>query len=251
MSASPMREQMSSHYRKLLGLLFTAALGAVTMVGCGGDDPVAPPPDLGSSSVTFLHVNPGRDAAVAFFRADTIQIGSGATATPQYAGFFKATVPNGTNLKYTAKATSGQVLASGTGSHDSSKIATVVYAGDALLHEIFVASTTRIEPGAGNVAIRFIHAAKDAGARILKANSANGTTISTQSYKGASGSYVTIPATTTSIWIVDTATTNPKAPIEVQIGDLSAATSWSVVFFGTENPVQPSLAWTGQLIADE
>ena len=148
-------------------------------------------------------------------------------------------------------ASSALVLGSGTGSHDSSKITTIVYAGDALLHEIFVATTTRIDPGAGNVAIRFIHAAKDAGARILKANSANGTTIATQSYKGASGSYVSIPTTTASLWIVDTATTNPKPPIEVPVLDLTSATSWSVVFYGTENPVTPNLAWTGQLIADE
>ncbi|MCE2504464.1 MAG: hypothetical protein J4G05_10470 [Chlorobi bacterium] len=40
-----------------LAVLFPGSFG---LTGCGEDDPVVPPKDLGFSSVTFLHANPGR-----------------------------------------------------------------------------------------------------------------------------------------------------------------------------------------------
>lgn len=232
---------------KVLWGLLVIAVSGMTAVGCGDDDPVDPPKDFGTSSVTFLHANPGRDGEVAFFRGETTRIGSDALG---YAETFKATVPNGENLNYTIKSLSGQTLTSSTGTHDSSQYAMVVYTGDAVTDEAFVVATKKISTSTGNVAVRFVHAAKDAGERSLHINDSTGAAVQQNlAYKAGSTTYVSVPVLgTNSFWIVDPSHSTPA--IEVPV-NLAFGSAWTIVFHGARNAIDPNLAWKGTPVADQ
>lgn len=224
--------------------LFTLLLGGTMLSGCGEDDPVTPP-DFGESSITFLHANPGRSSGVAFFRGDTTRIGTGTTA---YGQFFTATTPNNPSVKYSVKATDGTTLRSVTGSQDSAKRTMVIYTGSATTDSLFMASSTKINAGT-NATVRFIHAAQGASGRDLRIGDPTGPAIATNlGYKGANGSYISVPTTTQTLWIVDPSDTTHN--VAVPTGNLMAGQSYSVVFTGVENPVSAEFGWMGLLIAD-
>ncbi len=219
-------------------------LGAGSMmVGCGEDDPVIPP-DFGESLVTFLHANPGRVGNVAFFRSDTIQI---TTMTPKYGEFFNAMTPNGSSIKYLVKATDGTSLKSVRAEQDSGKVTMVVFTGDANADEVFFAASTKGNTGT-NAAVRFVHAAKDAGTRDLRIGDPAGAAISSNlSYKGASGAYISVSTNTDTLWIVDPADAANNIAIPVT---LTAGLGYSIVFHGSEGAIDPALQWQGLIIAD-
>ena len=225
-------------------------LGSFGLTGCGEDDPVTPR-DFGFSKVTFLHANPGRkDSKVAFFWGDTVAVSS---SRPSYLGTLNATVPNGENLKYSVKALDGTTLALATGAHDSAQHAMVVYTGNALTDDLFVAATKKISSSSsGKAAVRFVHAAKDAGPRALKIGTPEGATIAANvSYQRASGAFISIDAATDTLWIVDNS--DGKDPIPVPV-NLSLANVWTIVFHGVENPADPvvdaDLKWRGTPVAE-
>ncbi len=229
-------------YLQTIAMMILAA-GATVLTGCGEDDPVTPP-DYGESSVTFLHANPGRPSGVGFYRNDSTQVGSGTTV---YEGFFTATTPNGPSVKYTVKSGSGEALRSVSGAQDTVKNTMVVYTGSATTDSLFMASSTWTEPGT-NAAVRFIHASQGAGARDLRMGAPGGAAIAQNlRYKQANGSYITVPIATDTLWIVDPsdAANNVAVPI-----NLMAGRGYSIVFIGTENPVDPQFAWKGLIIAD-
>lgn len=240
---------MSFNRRGLRTGLLTIAAAGLLLVGCNDDDgPTDPPRDFGTSNVTFLHVNPGREGAVAFFRGDSIRIGT--QQTVDYESMFKASVPNGENLRYMVTSLSGQTLATATGSHDSSQITTVVYSGDAVTDDLFIVSTERITTNPGSVAVRFIHAAKDAGARSLHINDSVGAAVAQNlEYKEGNATFISVPIVgTTSFWIVDP--TKNTAAIEVPI-NLAFGSAWTIVFHGARTAIDPDLRWQGSPIADE
>lgn len=238
-------ERKRSGWLRGVAAVFAAAL---LVAGCGDDDgPSDPPKDYGISPVTFLHANPGRDGEVAFFRGETTRVGSDALA---YGETFKVSVPNGENLNYMVKSLSGQTLTSTTGAHDSSQYAMVIYTGDATTDESFVVSTNKINPNTGNVAVRFIHAAKDAGTRSLHINDSTGAVVATNlAYKGGSETYVSVPILGTSrFWIVDPTHSTPA--IEVPV-NLAFGSAWTIVFHGSRSAITEELEWMGTPIADE
>lgn len=220
--------------------------GSFILAGCGEDDPVAPPKDYGFSPVTFLHVNTGLPTGVTFLWGDSTPVSS---QSPIYGEFFKATVPNGESQKYTVKGLDGSTLATTTGAHDSSQYATVIFSGNVDQREVFVASTKKINPSGGKVAVRFVHAARDAGPRALKIGSPDGAPIASNiAYKGSSGAYISINADTDVLSIVDDS--EAKDPINIPV-NLTVGKAWTVIFHGSENAVNPEYRWKATLIADE
>ena len=241
-----MKKQTTYTIRLTLWSLAILLTGSFLFTGCGEDDPVVEPKDYGSSKVTFYHVNTGLVNEVAFFRSDSIPVSS---THPMYEGTVNATVPNGENLSYSVKGLDGTVLASTTGSHDSSQFATVIFSGNANQKDLFIAKSEKIEVAEGNVAIRFVHAASDAGPRSLKIGSAAGAPVASGiSYMGASDKYVLVGSDTKALVIVDETTSKPPITLTV---DLSSGKVWTVVFHGTEAPVDEAYKWTGSLISDQ
>ena len=224
-------------------VLLGAGVIGTSITGCGGDDPVEPV-DLGSSKVTFLHANPGRSSGVAFFRADTMQVGSGTTA---YASFFNATLPNAERAKYSVKAADGTTLRSATSAQDSAREMMVIYTGSATSDSLVIATSQKITPGT-KAAVRFIHAAQGATARDLRIGDPQGPAIAQNvSYRGSNGAYITLSTDTESLWIVDPSdsTNNREVTIDPQAGE-----GYSIVFIGAENPVDPAFGWQGLIVAD-
>ncbi|MGE3802248.1 MAG: hypothetical protein AB7H80_14625 [Candidatus Kapaibacterium sp.] len=245
-----MKKRTGHTLRTALYSLALLLVGSFGLTGCGEDDPVTPPKDYGFSSVTFLHANPGRITGIAFFLGDTTLISADASEQPQYEGTFKKTVPNGESQKYTVKDLSGTELASTTAAHDSSQYIMVIYSGNATASDVFVAATKKISSSSGGkVAVRFVHAAKDAGSRSLKIGAADGASIASNvSYKGASGAFISVDVATDTLWIVDESGAKAAIPVPV---NLSVGEVWTIVFHGSEGALTPELKWRGTPIADK
>ena len=222
----------------LLPLLFLSA--------CSEDDPVEPI-DFGSSPVTFVHANPGRGGdVVSFFRNDTVSLG----APIGYKNNLLTTVPNGTSRKYTVKAGDGTTLRTKVGGHDSSEVATVVYAGNATTNDLFVLETTKVKPAGDNAALRFVHASKSATRRELRIGGPNGAPIADIGYGEASNAYVTAPATsTTSLWVVDELIDPDKNNREFPVS-LTGGKSYTIIFIGNDSALVDNLKWDLLVLED-
>lgn len=230
------------------GIVAALLLSASTffVVGCGGDDPVAPPVDLGTNKVTFMHVNPDQNSREIIFFRDSVQL---TTGMPKYGEFFTQEVPNGSSLKYILKLTSGTPIDTVTTTYDSTQSVMILYAGSNASEDGFAAVTKKITTSTGKAAIRFVHAAKDGTARSLKVGDPNGSVIASNiSYKGASGAYTSITVTgMDTLYIVDD--TGVEAPIAVPV-NLTVAPSWTIVFHGKKDALTADLKWKGTPVAD-
>jgi len=233
--------------RFVLPALLTVVLIGPALTGCGDDEPTAPVELDGVSNITMMHANPGFANDVYFFRGSSTTLNVALT----YGNFSMQEIPNGNSVTLTAKGTDGTKLTSTSSKIDSGLHHMVIFTGSATSNELFVASTADLtDIGAGNAAVRFIHAEKDAKGRNLRLNNTNGPllTASEVVYKKGSA-FVTVPVSSTeSFWIVNAS--DPDAAIQVDATGLEEGNYYAVVLHGAKAAVTQATQPKGTLVKE-
>lgn len=239
--------RLTNAVRFTLPAIFALLLGGLTIVGCGDDEPTGPAELDGVSNLLMMHANPGFTNDVYFFRNGSTTLNTSLT----YGNFSTEEIPNGNSVTINAKGADGTDLTSTSSKIDSGAHQAAIFTGTATSYELFMIATPDLtDLGSGNVAVRFVHAEKDAQGRRLRVNTVNGPLLTTSdiTYK-TSSEYTTVPvSSTTSFWIVDPTATDE--PIQVDATGLEAGNYYTVVLFGAKAAAAPANQPKGTLIKE-
>lgn len=205
------------------------ALPVVSMTGCGDDEPTAPAPPDGTSTVTFFSANPGYfgTADVRFSRGGTV------LATVPYGESKSATISNGGST-FNVLAGDGSDFGSTTSALDSGTQFAVFFTGSATSKDIYSVNTPIRTPAASNAAVRLINASHNVGNIDVKVNSVNGLDFATNLAYKSGTAYKDLPVLSlTSLVVTRNGDTTQLVSVPVTPLSIAEGKRYAVVVYGS------------------